>query len=109
MFPQSPIPSDPQEKQRWLWNQQGLLELCHNWGTESDPNFKHCTGNEKEHKGFGHICIFVDDLHRACERFEALGVRFTKKPHEGKMRHIAFINDPDGYWIEVITKGASTV
>ena len=73
--------------------------------TENDPNFKHCTGNEKEHKGFGHVCMLVDDLQRAVDRFTSLGVKFTKRPEDGKMRHIAFINDPDGYWIEIITKG----
>ena len=53
LFPQSAVPSEQSAKTRWLWNQQGILELCHNWGTENDPNFKHCSGNEKEHKGFG--------------------------------------------------------
>ena len=53
LFPQSPVPTDPSALSGWLWSQQGILELCHNWGTESDPSFKHCSGNEKEHKGFG--------------------------------------------------------
>ena len=74
-------------------------------GTESDPSFTHCSGNEKEHKGFGHICILTDDLHTAVKRFDELGVRFKKRPEDGSMRHIAFILDPDGYWIEVITRG----
>ena len=38
-------------------------------------------------------------------RFTQLGVRFKKRPEEGSMRHIAFVLDPDGYWIEVITRG----
>jgi len=103
------VPSDPAEKQHWLWNQAGIIELCHNWNTENDSNFKYCNGNEAAHKGFGHICMLVDDLNKACERFEKLGVKFQKKPSEGTMRHIAFILDPDNYWIEVIARsGAST-
>lgn len=42
----------------------------------------------------------MDDVEKACERFEKLGVKFQKKPSDGKMRHIAFILDPDGYWVE---------
>jgi len=39
----------------------------------------------------------VDDVEKACERFEQLGVQFRKRPNEGKMKMIAFILDPDGY------------
>lgn len=81
------------------------MELCHNWGTESDASFAYKSGNEAEHKGFGHLCIYVDDLQQACDRFTSLGVSFKKRPEEGSMRHIAFLLDPDQYWIEVIAKG----
>jgi len=30
------------------------------------------------------------------------GVEFVKKPNDGKMKGIAFIKDPDGYWIEIL-------
>lgn len=93
-YPQSPIPEDPKEKFSWLWRQQGVLELCHNWNTENDPNFKYFNGNEREHKGFGHICVFVDELNKACDRFQELGVKFIKKPSDGMMKTIAFIADP---------------
>lgn len=43
----------------------------------------------------------VPDVYKACERFEKLGVNFVKKPDDGKMKGIAFITDPDGYWIEI--------
>ena len=33
-----------------------------------------------------------------CDRLEKLGVEFKKRPQDGKMKHIAFIYDPDRYW-----------
>lgn len=47
----------------------------------------------------------VPDVDKACERFESLGVKFVKKPSDGKMRNLAFIQDPDGYWIEILNAG----
>lgn len=49
----------------------------------------------------GHQSISVDNIEKACERFEKLGVNFKKRLTDGKMNHIAFILDPDGYWVEV--------
>lgn len=43
----------------------------------------------------------VPDVAKACERFEKEGVKFIKKQQDGKMKDIAFIADPDGYWIEI--------
>lgn len=74
-----------------------MLELAHNHGTESDPNFQgYANGNSDPGLGFGHIAISVDDVDEACERFDKLGVQFKKRLTDGKMRHIAFILDPDG-------------
>ena len=62
-----------------------------------DANFKgYSSGNEEPGKGFGHIAVSCDDVEAACARFEQLGVTFQKRPSDGKMRHIAFIKDPDG-------------
>jgi lactoylglutathione lyase len=44
----------------------------------------------------------VANVEEACARFERLGVPFKKRLTDGKMKHIAFILDPDGYWIEVV-------
>ena len=85
-----------------LSNHQGILELCWNWGTEHDPEFKGYVSGNDEPKGFGHIAISVDDVQAACDRFEEMKVNFKKRPSDGSMKDIAFILDPDGYWIEVV-------
>ncbi|XP_042419028.1 lactoylglutathione lyase-like [Zingiber officinale] len=94
-------PSDPTERTVWTFGQKATLELTHNWGTESDPEFKGYHNGNSEPRGFGHIGITVDDTYKACERFERLGVEFVQRPDDEKMTGIAFIKDPDGYWIEI--------
>ncbi|GAA6004254.1 lactoylglutathione lyase [Rhodotorula paludigena] len=95
-----------EEKAARKFQREGVLELCHNWGTESDPDFKgYANGNEEPGRGFGHIAISVDDVEAECKRLDSLGVRFKKRPEEGRMRHIAFIYDPDNYWIEIVPSG----
>jgi lactoylglutathione lyase len=44
----------------------------------------------------------VDDLDAACARFESLNVSWKKRLTDGRMKNIAFILDPDNYWIEVV-------
>lgn len=79
------------------FGREGILELTHNFGTESDPNFKgYVSGNTEPSKGFGHIALSVDNVDKACARLEKLGVKFQKKPSDGTMKDIAFILDPDG-------------
>lgn len=82
------------------FSRAGLLELTHNWGSEGSDTEMH-SGNS-DPKGFGHICIAVPDIKAACARFDTMGVRFQKRLGEGGMKEIAFILDPDGYWIEVV-------
>ncbi|XP_057954506.1 lactoylglutathione lyase isoform X2 [Malania oleifera] len=94
-------PSSSVERTTWTFGQKATIELTHNWGTESDPEFKGYHNGNSEPRGFGHIGITVDDTYKACERFERLGVEFVKKPDDGKLKGIAFIKDPDGYYIEI--------
>lgn len=95
------IPADDAARKAWVAGLQGVLELTHNHGTESQDGPVYHDGNS-EPRGFGHICLSVPDVRAACERFEALGVRFQKRLTDGRMRDIAFIKDPDGYWVEII-------
>ncbi|WP_158889649.1 MULTISPECIES: lactoylglutathione lyase [unclassified Pseudomonas] len=95
------VPEDPQARQRWRKSTPGILELTHNHGTEDDAGFSYHNGNS-DPRGFGHTCVAVPDIRAACERFEQLGVAFQKRLTDGSMKEIAFIKDPDGYWVEVI-------
>ena len=78
-----------------------VLELTHNWGTENDPAFNYHNGNS-EPRGYGHICISVPDFDAAIRWFDANHVPYQKRPEEGTMHDIAFLKDPDGYWVEII-------
>jgi lactoylglutathione lyase len=53
---------------------------------------------------FGHIALGVDDIHATCDRLREAGVRIPRPP--GPMKHgstvIAFVEDPNGYRIELI-------
>lgn len=84
------------------FDREGIIELTHNYGTENDPEYKINNGNTEPHRGFGHTCISVDNIQAACQRLEDAGYAFKKKLTDGKMRHIAFVLDPDQYWVEII-------
>ncbi len=100
----SAMPANDAERSEWLFGQRALLELTHNWGTEEDPQQVYHDGNT-EPRGFGHIGLAVPDVYAACERFEQLGVEFVKRPDDGRMKGLAFIKDPDGYWVEILSPG----
>lgn len=71
-----------------------VIELTHNWGVDS-----YDLGN-----GFGHVALGVDNIYQTCEQIKARGGKVTREP--GPMKHgstvIAFVEDPDGYKIELI-------
>lgn len=95
----SDISNDDAERTAQTFGRPAMLELTHNWG-DTPENAQYHNGNS-DPRGFGHIGFHVPDLEGACQRFEALGVPFQKKLSDGKMNNIAFIKDPDGYWIEI--------
>ena len=95
------VPPEDASRTTWMFQQRAILELTHNWGTENDAELEYHDGNAKP-QGFGHIAFSVPDVYRACARLEALGVPFVKKPDDGKMKGLAFVKDPDGYWIEIL-------
>uniref|UniRef100_A0A5F9CL80 lactoylglutathione lyase n=1 Tax=Oryctolagus cuniculus TaxID=9986 RepID=A0A5F9CL80_RABIT len=101
------IPKDKNERVAWAFSRKATLELTHNWGTEDDETQSYHSGNS-DPRGFGHIGIAVPDVYGACKRSEELGVKFVKKPDDGKMKGLAFIRDPDGYWIEILNPNTIT-
>jgi lactoylglutathione lyase len=74
-----------------------VIELTHNWG-QKEP---YTIGS-----GFGHLAISVKDIYGTCEKLSKEGVKIPRPP--GPMKHggsvIAFIEDPDGYKIELIER-----
>ena len=74
-----------------------VIELTHNWG-QKEP---YSLGS-----GFGHLAIGVPDIYGTCEGLAREGVKIPRPP--GPMKHggsvIAFIEDPDGYKIELIER-----
>jgi lactoylglutathione lyase len=71
-----------------------VLELTHNWGVES-----YDLGN-----AYGHIAIGVDDVYEACEKMKQSGGKVIRDagPMNAGSTIIAFLEDPDGYQIELI-------
>ncbi|ERL55296.1 lactoylglutathione lyase [Psychrobacter aquaticus] len=85
----------------FAFRQRGILELTHNYGTETKADFSYHDGNQ-DPQGFGHICFSVPNLDEAVAWFDKNDVEFKKRPEDGSMKNIAFIKDVDGYWIEIV-------
>jgi lactoylglutathione lyase len=77
-------------------SEQAALELTYNWGVES-----YDMGT-----GFGHIALEVDDVYEATAQIKAKGGKIIRDagPMNAGTRIIAFVEDPDGYQIELIGK-----
>lgn len=74
-----------------------VIELTHNW----DQTEPYALGT-----AFGHLALAVRDIYKTCERLADAGVKIPRPP--GPMKHggsvIAFVEDPDGYKIELIER-----
>ncbi len=77
-------------------SESAVIELTYNWGVE-----RYDLGN-----AFGHIAIEVDDAYAACDEIRRRGGKVVREA--GPMQHgttvIAFVEDPDGYRLELIQK-----
>ena len=102
------LPADPEGRLIYAFGRPAMLELTHNHGTETEDGAPYHDGNS-DPRGFGHIGLAVPDVEAACARFEALGVEFVKRPDDGKMKGLAFVKDPDGYWIEILNPANSAL
>ena len=79
-----------------LESEQAVIELTHNWGVD-----KYDLGT-----AYGHIALEVEDAYAACDEIRAAGGNVVREA--GPMKHgntvIAFVDDPDGYKIELIQR-----
>jgi lactoylglutathione lyase len=71
-----------------------VLELTHNWDTD-----KYDMGT-----AYGHIAIGVSDVYATCDQVKARGGKVVREagPMKGGRTVIAFVEDPDGYKIEIL-------
>ena len=74
-----------------------VIELTYNWG-RTDPY--------ELGTAYGHIAIGVPDIYATCERLAAAGAKIPRPagPVKGGTTLIAFVEDPDGYKIELIQR-----
>ena len=74
-----------------------VIELTHNWGQKTPYELG---------TAFGHLAIGIPDIYGACEALAKEGVKIPRPP--GPMKHggsvIAFVEDPDGYKIELVQR-----
>ena len=75
---------------------QAVVELTHNWDTRS----------YEIGTGFGHLAIGVEDIAATCERLRTRGIKIVREPGPMKFGNtlIAFVEDPNGYRIELIER-----
>ena len=75
---------------------EAVIELTYNWGVS-----EYEIGS-----AYGHIALEADDIYATCEALRAAGAKITREPGpvKGGTTVIAFVEDPDGYKIELIAK-----
>lgn len=77
-------------------SEEAAIELTHNWDTKA----------YELGTGYGHVAVAVPDAYRACEDVKQRGGKVVREA--GPMKHgstvIAFVEDPDGYRIELIQR-----
>ena len=73
-----------------------VLELTYNWDTRA----------YELGTAYGHVALGVEDVYRACEDIKARGGRVVREagPMKGGTRVIAFVEDPDGYKVELVAE-----
>ncbi|USE34527.1 lactoylglutathione lyase [Endozoicomonas sp. SCSIO W0465] len=81
-------------------SEQAVIELTYNWGTEH-----YDLGN-----AFGHVALGADDIYATCDAIRKAGGKITREPGPvlGGTTEIAFVEDPDGYKIELIQSRAAS-
>ena len=80
-------------------SEEAAIELTHNWDVDHYE-----MGN-----AYGHIALEVDDVYQACDRIKAQGGRVVREagPMKGGTTILAFVEDPDGYRIELLGRKRS--
>ena len=75
---------------------EAVIELTYNWGVS-----EYELGS-----AYGHIALEADDIYGTCDALRAAGAKITREPGpvKGGTTVIAFVEDPDGYKIELIAK-----
>ncbi|BBU05460.1 MULTISPECIES: lactoylglutathione lyase [Aeromonas] len=75
---------------------EAVIELTYNWGVS-----EYELGS-----AYGHIALEADDIYATCDALRAAGAKITREPGpvKGGTTVIAFVEDPDGYKIELIAK-----
>jgi len=75
-------------------SEQAAIELTYNWGVE-----QYDLGT-----GYGHLALEVDDVYRAAEEIKRRGGKVVREagPMNAGTTIIAFVQDPDGYPVELI-------
>lgn len=78
-------------------SEQAAVELTYNWDQ---------TDGYEIGTGFGHLAFGLPDIYKACDEMRAAGVKISREPGPVKFGTtvIAFVEDPDGYKIELIQR-----